>query len=86
WAISPIIDLTDYDEPRLFVHQAANYFDNSVNFLEMTRTVVREVGGEWVEVDLPYAPIGNSWTFSDSGYGVLDNMAGKKIEIGFNYT
>ncbi|MDE6803242.1 MAG: hypothetical protein K2J29_01225, partial [Muribaculaceae bacterium] len=62
------------------------YFDNSGNFLEMTRTVVREVGGEWVEVDLPYAPIGNSWTFSDSGYGVLDNMAGKKIEIGFNYT
>ncbi|MDE5795968.1 MAG: choice-of-anchor J domain-containing protein [Muribaculaceae bacterium] len=86
WAISPVIDLTDYVQPRLFVHQAANYFTNTVNFLEMTRTVVREVGGEWIEVDLPYSPIGNSWTFSDSGYGVIDGMAGKKIQIGFNYT
>lgn len=84
-AISPEIDLTRVGSPRVMVHQAANYFNNVETFLEYTQTLVREVGGEWVEVEVPLPPAGNSWSFSDSGYINLDLFAGKKIQIGFYY-
>ena len=86
-AISPVIDLSNYTQIRMMVHQAGNYFTNSANFLQMTSTLVREAGTtEWQQVAMPYPPAGNSWTFSNSGYMVLDDFAGKKIEIGFRYT
>ncbi|MDE5808237.1 MAG: choice-of-anchor J domain-containing protein, partial [Muribaculaceae bacterium] len=86
-AISPVIDLSDYTQIRMMVHQAGNYFNNSANFAEMTATMVREEGSdEWKQLEVPYPPAGNSWTFSNSGYMVLDEYAGKKVEIGFRYT
>lgn len=86
-AISPEIDLTAYTQVRMMVHQAGNYFTNSANFSQMTSTLVREVGStEWTQVEMPYPPAGNSWTFSNSGYIVLDDFAGKKVEVGFRYT
>lgn len=86
-AISPEIDLAGYAQVRLMVHQAGNYFTNSANFQQMTSTLVREAGnGEWEQLAVPYPPAGNSWTFGNSGYIVLDAYAGKKIEIGFRYT
>lgn len=85
--ISPVIDLTNYTQIRMMVHQAANYFTNSANFEQMTQTLVRVAGStEWTQLELPYPPAGNSWTFSNSGYIVLDDFAGKKVEIGFRYT
>lgn len=86
-AISPEIDLTNYVNPRMLVHQAANYFGDSQAFNEMTSTMVREAGtGNWVRMEVPILPAGNSWGFSDSGYINLDQFAGKKIQIGFRYT
>ncbi len=86
-AISPEIDLSHYTQIRLMVHQAGNYFTNSDNFLQMTSTLVREVGStEWQQLEVPYPPAGNSWTFGNSGYMILDDYAGKKVEIGFRYT
>lgn len=85
-AISPVIDLTNYTQIRLMVHQAGNYFTNSANFMQMTSTLVREAGGEWQRLEVPYPPAGNSWTFGNSGYMILDDYAGKKVEIGFRYT
>lgn len=86
-AISPVIDLTDYTQIRMMVHQAGNYFNNADNFQQMTSTLIREAGStEWEQLEVPYPPAGNSWTFSNSGYIVLDDYAGKKVEIGFRYT
>lgn len=86
-AISPVIDLTNYTDIRMMVHQAGNYFNNAEGFLQMTSTLVREEGStEWNAVAMPYPPAGNSWTFSNSGYVVLDDYAGKKIQVGFRYT
>ncbi len=91
WAITSEIDLTAYNQPRMMLHQAANFFNNADNFRQMTSVMAREVKedgtrGEWSELELPYTPSGSSWTFGDSGYIPLDDFAGKKIEIGFNYT
>ena len=86
-AISPEINLSDYTDIRMMLHQAGNYFNNSENFDQMTQVLVREVGStEWNELEMPYPPAGNSWTFTNSGYIALDDYAGKKIEIGFHYT
>ena len=85
WAVSPVIDLAGYTSPRLLVNQAANFFNNVETFLDMTDICVREEGGEWLEIQIPLPPAGNSWVFSDSGYMDLDLFAGKKIQIGFNY-
>lgn len=86
-AISPEIDLSDYVNIRMMVHQAGNYFNNAENFSQMTSTLIRVVGTEeWEELQMPYSPAGNSWTFTDSGYIPLDDYAGKKVQIGFRYT
>lgn len=85
WAISPVIDLAVYKSPRLLVNQAANYFGDTATFLDMTDICVREEGGEWLQMQIPIPPAGNSWNFIDSGYIDLDLFAGKKIQIGFNY-
>lgn len=86
-AISPEIDLSDYVNIRMMVHQAGNYFNNAENFSQMTSTLIRVVGTEeWEELQIPRLPAGNSWTFTDSGYIPLDDYAGKKVQIGFRYT
>lgn len=86
-AISPVIDLTDYTQPRMMIHQAGNYFNGQAGFLNMCSVLVRLSGTtDWKPVVMPYAPSGSSWTFSNSGYVVLDDFAGQKIEIGFRYT
>lgn len=86
-AISPEIDLSDYVNIRMMVHQAGNYFNNAENFSQMTSTLIRVVGTEeWEELQMPYPPAGNTWTFTNSGYIPLDDYAGKKVEIGFRYT
>ncbi len=86
-AISPAIDLSNYTEIRMMVHQAANYFTNSDNFMQMTYTMVRVAGTEeWETLEVPYPPSGSSWTFGNSGYIPLDDYAGKTVEIGFRYT
>ena len=85
-AITPVIDLTNYTDIRMSIYQAANYFNNQATFVEMTSTMVREVGGEWQVLEIPYLPAGNNFTYIDSGYIALDEYAGKKVEIGFRYT
>ncbi len=86
-AISPEISLAGYSVVRMNVHQAANYFTNTENFLKMCSINVREVGTtEWEAVTMPLPPAGNSWSYSDSGMIDLDKYAGKKIEIAFRYT
>lgn len=85
-AISPVVDLTNYESPRLMIHWAANYFTNTENLAKMTSTLVREEGAQdWTAVEIPYLAAGNSWNFSYSGYANLDAFAGKKIQIGFRY-
>ena len=72
-----IFDLTDYTQIRMMVHQAGNYFNNAENFQQMTSTLIREAGStEWEQLEVPYPPAGNSWTFSNSGYIILDDYAG----------
>lgn len=85
--ISPVIDLSNYTGVTMNVHSAANKFNNQDTFLAMTKVMVREDGsGTWTKVEMPNAPAGDSWTFSDSGEIDLSAFDGKKIQVGFYYT
>lgn len=87
WAVSPSIDLTGFESPRIMLHQAANFFTDQETFRQMCRIVARVAGtDEWKDIELPYYPDGHSWNFGYSGYANLDEYAGKVIEIGLNYT
>lgn len=85
WAISPVIDLTDYTKVTVSLSQAANFFKGE--FETLTAFAVREAGStEWTRVDLPTVPETDSWSFIESGEASLAEFEGKKIEFGFNYT
>lgn len=87
WAVSPVIDMSDYNQTCMMLHQAANYFNNSAGFLDMCSVGVRLAGNtEWQTVTMPYAPSGSTWTFTNSGYIDLSSYAGQKIQIGLRYS
>ncbi|MDE7080136.1 MAG: choice-of-anchor J domain-containing protein [Muribaculaceae bacterium] len=82
WAVSPVIDLTEFKNVNLTFAQAANKFAASV--ADQVAVMVREGEGEWQKVDVEL-PAGDSWTFIDSE-AALSDWDGKKIQIGFHYT
>jgi len=92
WAISPVVDLTDVEEPTFFFSQATNQFKlNGQNIaieeaLKMISVNIREEGGEWTALAVPTPPTSLSWTFVESGNIDLSAYIGKKVQIGFHYT
>lgn len=93
--ISPVIDLSNYTSVSMNIHSAANKFKGQdqneeqaqANFNAMTKVLVREAGStEWIKVEMPNVPTGNSWDFSDSGDIDLGAFDGKKIQVGFWYS
>lgn len=82
WAMSPVIDLTNFENVALTFSQAANKFTGAV--ADQVSVMVREAEGEWTKVDVEL-PAGNSWTFIDSEAALAD-WSGKKIQLGFHYT
>ncbi len=86
WAISPVIDLADYTDVTVSLTQAANFFKGT--FDEQTFFGVREADtatGTWTRIELPEVPTSDSWTFIESGKASLEQFAGHKIQLGFNY-
>ena len=87
WAISPVFDLSGYENCTVAFEQAANYFGDTETFSSMTSIWVREAEGEWDENLNPDAlPAGNSWTFVNTDELSLSAFDGKKIQLGFYYT
>ncbi len=86
WAISPVIDLADYENVTLNFEQAANYYGDTDGFLAMSTMWIREAEGEWEDLNVENLPAGNSWSFANTGDIDLSAYNGKKIQVGFYYT
>lgn len=86
WAITPKIDLTEYDSVSLEFAQAAKNFLSHEDFTKNTAVCVREVGGEWTQITVDPVPAGNETAAFCTSKASLDEFAGKEIEIGFHYT
>lgn len=92
WAVSPVVDLTGAENPKLNFNYAANNFkinNEMIGVADLTKYVsvsVREENGQWVALTIPTLPESFSWSFLDSGDIDLSAYVGKKIQIGFRYT
>ncbi len=86
WAMSPVIDLTNYENIIANFEQAANFFNNQETFLQMCSTWIRVEGDEWEDLTPAALPAGTNWTYVGSGDIDLKKYDGKKIQFGFYYT
>ena len=87
WLISPLIDLTNANDPIFTFDHAVNKF-TSVDKAKEEATVWVRVGedGEWYQVSNVTYPSSQSWSFVNAGDLPLDEFVGNKIQIGFKYT
>ena len=81
YLVSPAVTLST--EPVCTFSQAINYLYSN-NRADFINVCVREIGGEWQEVEVDKWPAGSSWTFNDSSAD-LSAFANKTIQIGFHY-
>lgn len=86
WAVSPVIDLSNYENVTVNFEQAANYFNNQETFIQMCSTWIRVEGDEWEDLTPAELPNGKSWTYVSSGDIDVKAFDGKKIQLGFYYT
>lgn len=92
WAISPVVELKDVEEPTLTFAQAMNNFKDGNDKIAVSEVLklisvnVREEGGEWTALTVPNVPTAQGWDFVESGNIDLSAYLGKKIQIGFHYT
>lgn len=85
WLISPVIDLRYATETTLSFEHGVNYFTDIETAKTETSFNIREEGGDWETVTIPYpASLGNN--FISSGEISLAQYEGKKIQLGFHYT
>ncbi len=90
WLISPVIDLTGIKMPSAGFTQAINKYFGDVT--QEATVWLREVGGEWKQVQVTYPAIPEGKSFSDltamDAYFEfsLEGYEDKKIQIGFKYT
>ena len=86
WLISPLIDLTNANDPVFTFDHAVNKF-TSIDKAKDEATVWVRVGedGEWYPVSNVTYPSSLGWSFVNAGELPLDEFVGNKIQIGFKY-
>ncbi|MBD5225134.1 MAG: hypothetical protein HDS68_04085 [Bacteroidales bacterium] len=86
WLISPLLDLSEVEEPGLTFDHCTNKFPSLDVAKQQVSLAVRTEGGEWNTVAIPEWSTNADWTFVNSGNIDLAAYSGKKIQIGFHYT
>jgi hypothetical protein len=84
YAISPVIDMTNYKNCTVSFDHAAKF---QTTLRDLCGLYVREEGAEgWEnELTIPTWPDAGSWTFANSGDISLSAYDGKKIQLAFLY-
>lgn len=86
WLISPTIDLTQLTSAALSFNHTINKGVVANMTTEQTLWITKDDGLTWNQLIIPVYPVGNNWTFVNSGEINLDNYAGSQIKIAFKYT
>lgn len=82
--VSPVIDLTNYENVTLSFNHAINYAKGEAK--QLCQVQVAVVDGEWATLTDVVYPESDGWTFVESGEISLKAYEGKKIQLGFLYT
>lgn len=83
WLVSPLIDLSGYEDAYLTFEHAGGYFGTPS---EEATVWIAEEGGEWEQFTIDSDDYPTSWTFITAGNWDLEQFAGEKIKIGFKYS
>lgn len=85
WLISPVIDLRYATETTMSFEHGVNYFTDIETAKTETSFNIREEGGDWEIITIPYPEtLGNG--FISTQAISLAQYEGKKIQLGFHYT
>ena len=85
WLVSPVIDLTGYEDPFFSFDEATNFFADIATAAQEATVWAREEGGQWQQLTDYTFPSALGWTFVNSGDIDLAEYAGKKMQLGFRY-
>lgn len=84
WLVSPEIDLSAYDMAQMsFSHAANKGVGAPADYLKLMATT--DGGKTWEQIAIPTMPVGNNWSFVDSGDISLTAFCGKKFQFAFAY-
>ena len=83
WLVSPIIDLAGISTPTLAITDQVNKYFGTIE--EELEVCVREAGGQWKSLNIPYDKPSSIWGGWVDRAVDLSAYAGKKIQVGFHY-
>ncbi len=83
WLVSPIIDLAGISTPTLAITDQVNKYFGTIE--EELEVCVREAGGQWKSLNIPYDKPSSTWGGWVDRVLDLTSYAGKKIQVGFHY-
>ena len=83
WLVSPIIDLAGISTPTLAITDQVNKYFGTIE--EELEVCVREAGGQWKSLNIPYDKPSSTWGGWVDRVVDLSAYAGKKIQVGFHY-
>jgi hypothetical protein len=90
WLVSPAINLADKVNVNMAIREAVNYSTDLTNMKVLISnnydgSSLPTVSGDWTELAGFTRPVGNSWTFVDSGNIDISQYDGETIYIAFKY-
>ena len=83
WLVSPIINLAGISTPTLAITDQVNKYFGTIE--EELEVCVREAGGQWKSLNIPYDKPSSTWGGWVDRVFDLAAYAGKKIQVGFHY-
>ena len=83
WLVSPIIDLAGISTPTLAITDQVNKYFCTIE--EELEVCVREAGGQWKSLNIPYDKPSSTWGGWVDRVVDLSAYAGKKVQVGFHY-
>lgn len=83
YAISPVVDLTEVEDPSVSFEHAARF---QTTLRNLCKFCIREKGAaEWTELEIAAWPEPGDWTFVNCGAISLSDYVGKQVEFAFKY-
>lgn len=85
WLLSPKITIaSSITNPYVSFKHTGNNFSNVTNVRTDVPIYIREEGGAWEQLNVPY-PDGNNWTFVTVDYSLISYI-GKTVQFAWAYT
>ena len=86
WLISPVIDLTNATNTKIYFSHAINKFVDIATAKEQAVVLVKVGDGDWTVLAGVVYPEEQGWTFVENTIDVSSIFDGNKVQVAFKYT